>query len=529
MAKHARTARKHVKKASSPVKKGEQLADRCKFDIPSLDEALGGGLPRGSCTLISGGSGVGKTILCMEWLFNGYKRLGEPGVYITTTEPIFKAINHMKNLQFFDSDSIGPGSVHLTDLRSVMSDLNIDLSKDVLVWQDIESVLDVIKRLVEGSNAKRLALDSITAICYRLKDENVIRTFIFRLGTMLSNLNCTILLTSEVPHTSDQYSAFGVEEFISDGIIKLGIEDRGESTVRFIKLVKVRGIMFDSSPIYYRITNQGITILPRIEFSRVEEAPLKRIKSGIKGLDEMLGGGFFAGTTSLINGASGTGKSLFGVQFLLAGLKDNNRCLLINYEEEKPQIFRNVRNCLGIDLESLEKKGLIRIVCAFPEHLIYEEHLLMIRGEVEKFRPNRFVLDSLSSLEKAFPKQQIVEFTRRINSVLKSRGITSVLVNASGGMMEASAITESHLSTIPDNIILLKYVEIESVMRRFITVLKVRGSNHDKQLREYVIQKGGINVKGAFKGMQGIFSGNVHTSMESTKLLKVFKELSTGE
>ena len=497
-----------------------------KFGIGIVDTALMGGIPGGSCVLLAGGSGVGKTILAMQWLFNGYRTYQEPGIYITTTEPVFKAIANMKKFTFFDSTCINPMQVHMTDLRSIMQDLNIDYTKDAMIWQDVENILSVVKNLVEGMGAKRLVLDSVTAVCYRLKDESLIRSFIFKLGTMLSNLDCTTLLTSEVASKDKMYSPFGVEEFISDGILKLEYVPRGDSQVRALNIVKMRGTDFDPSPHYYTITGEGQTYFPRMDLVEVQDLPDARVTTGISGLDKMVMGGLFKGTTTLLTGSSGTGKSLFGIQFLQEGARAKQKGLLISYEESKAQIFKDAKSCPGVDLEQLEKAGLLRVVCRFPENLTYEEHFQLIMREIDSFKPERVVIDSLSSLEKVFSPENLIEYTRRVNFYLKRHGCTNVLINASEGIFETTALTHGHLSTIPDSIILLKYVEIKSVMKRFITILKIRGSDHDKCLREYVIENNGINVRDVFKGMQGILSGNVQHHMEQEEMIKAFRDLS---
>jgi len=502
--------------------------DVSKTGIEELDLALNGGVPKGSCVLLAGGSGVGKTILAMQWLFNGFKKFNEPGIYITTTEPVFKAVNNMRNFSFFDQTLISPLQIHMTDLRSIMQDLNIDYTKGDMSWQDVENILSIIKNLVEGMGAKRLVVDSVTAICYRLKDENLIRMFIFRLGTMLSNLNCTTMLMSEVASADQMYSPFGIEEFISDGIFKLEYINRNGTYVRSIRVVKMRGTDFDGSPHYYRITKEGYSFFSRVELKEMKDVPDVRLPTSINGLDRMLGGGLFKSTTTLLTGSSGTGKSLFGLQFLRAGLEKGERGLLLGFEEGKAQIYKNAKHCPEVDFEAFEKKGVLRVVCRFPEYLSFEEHLQLVKNEVESFKPVRVVIDSLSSLEKIFPHESLLDYTRRINYFLKWNGCTSILINADEGIFETSAITQGHLSTIPDNIILLKYVEIESSMRRFITVLKMRGSDHDKTLREYVIEKAGIHVKDSFKGIQGVFSGNVHRNVEQEEILKAFKDLSRG-
>ncbi len=511
-----------VKKTEAPLIEKPLLS---QTGIPALDEALNGGLPAGACVLLAGGSGVGKTILAMQWLFNGFKKYDEPGIYITTTEPVFKALRNLNKFAFFDQTAINPMQLHMTDLRSIMQDLNIDYTKDMMKWQDVENVLSVIKNLVEGMGAKRLVLDSVTAVCYRLKEENLIRTFIFRLGTMLSNLDCTTILTSEVASADKMYSPFGIEEFIADGILKLNYIQRGEDVTRALQIVKMRGTNFDPSPQYYVINKNGHNYFSQVKLEEVGDIPDKRLKTGILGLDKMIEGGVYQNSTTLLTGSSGTGKTVFGLKFLAEGVKEKQRCLLLNFEESKAQIYKNAKACPGIDLEKLEKEGLFRVVCRFPESLTYEEHLQLVKEEVEKFKPDRVVIDSLSSLEKGFTRDNLLGYAHKVNVFLKSHGSTNIIINASEGLFQTTGLTQGHISTIPDNIVMLKYVEIKSVMKRFITVIKVRGSDHDKRLREYVIKKDGIHVMAAFKGVQGVLTGNIQHEVAKDKMLKAFKDL----
>lgn len=527
-AKEAAAAPSKEAPAAPPALPAAKMDGINKTGIVEIDEALNGGIPTGSCVLLAGGSGVGKTILAMQWMFNGFKKYGEPAIYITTTEPVFKSINNMRKFSFFDQSIINPMQVHMTDLRGIMKDLSIDYTKDAMSWQDVENILSVIKNLVVGMGAKRLVVDSVTAICYHLRDETLIRTFIFRLGTMLSNLDCTTILTSEVTSKEKAYSPFGIEEFISDGIFKLEYIPRGDSFTRALRIVKMRGTDFDPSPLYYTITKDGHSYLAKVNLEEVKKLPDTRVKTGVIGLDEMLMGGIFQNTTTLVTGSSGTGKSMLGVQFLYEGTTKRQKGLLLSYEESKAQIFKNGKAAPGVDLEKLEKAGLIKVVCHFPEDLTYEEHLQLVRREVEDFKPERVVIDSISSLEKIFTEENLLEYTRRVNFFLKRMGCTNLLINSSEGIFETSAITRGHLSTIPDNIIMLKYVEIESAMKRFITVLKIRGSDHDKQLREYIIDKEGINVKEAFKNIQGVLSGNVRQQLGQEEMMKAFKDLAKG-
>ncbi len=494
---------------------------RCITGIPRLDSALSGGIPSGSVVLLSGASGTGKTVLGMQWLFHGACN-DEPGIYLTMTEPVTKLIRHASTLSFYDSAIIDKAGLVLEDLRNRKSFITLEKKKK-LSREDINPVIDDIKQLVSGGRARRLVLDSVTAVCRFLGDSHLIRHFIFRLGTVLGYLNCTAVLISEV-HDGG-YSAFDVEEFISDGIIHLGREKVGDDVVRALEIVKMRGVLFSPGPHYYKITEDGIKFYGQEDFD-LGEMPATRIQSGIPGLDKMLNGGIYRHTITMVRGSSGTGKSTFGLQFLLQGVKDKERVILFNYEEPATQIHRNVRESFGIDLKLLEKTGLFKLICRLPEELSILDHLDEIRRIVRQFKPTRVVVDSLSALEKALDREALLTFSKQLCLFLKRKGITSLFLSSAQTAVQGGLITETQLSTLPDNIILLSYVEIDSTMQSFIAVLKQRGSGHDKQLRQYVITRKGITIQEPFKGVQGVFSGNVQHTVDNKALLKAFSELS---
>lgn len=475
----------------------------------------------GSVVLLSGSSGTGKTVLGMQWLFHG-ARNGEPGIYLTMTEPVVKLLRHASTLSFYDSKIIDKAGFVVEDLRDRKSFITLEKRKKIS-REDINVVIDDIKDLVIGGRARRLVLDSVTAFCRFLDDRHLIRHFIFRLGTVLSYLDCTTILTSEVSKTG--YSVFEVEEFISDGIIHLDRDKIGNDVVRTMEIVKMRGVLFSPGSYHYKIDSDGIKFYEHEDFN-IGEMPDTRIKSGVPGLDKMLKGGIYHNTITMVRGSSGTGKSTLGLQFLLEGVKNKERVVLFNYEEAATQIYRNVRESLSIDLELLEKTGLFKLVCRLPEDLSILDHLDEIRRIVQQFKPTRVVIDSLSALERALDREAFLTFSTQLGLFLKRKNITSLFLSSAQMVFQGGSITETQLSTLPDNIILLSYVEIDSTMQSFIAVLKQRGSDHDKQLRQYVITGTGIKIKDPFKGVQGVFSGNVQHTVNNKALLKAFSELS---
>jgi len=500
-----------VPAAAPPIDENVQEVDRIRpTGIKELDTMLRGGFPSNATVLLAGASGCGKTILSMQWLMEGYRLYQEPGMYISLTEPINKMVKTARELSFFKPEYLTPGKVFFEDLRTILHSLKLD-NKQITV-ADIGNIVDALSDLMYQCAAKRIVIDSITAIAYQLHDEHLIRIFIHELDALLAQTKVNLLLTSEV--TGEGYSIFGVEEFISDGIIKLYREKQKEERVNRLQIVKMRGTDFDSHPASYRITKSGIRLYPRLSRDLTYHVSVKRIPTGIKGLDEMTYGGYFEGSSVLVTGSSGSGKSLLSLQFLLQGLKDGKKVMLVSFEESRDQITRNAKG-FGWDLEGFEKQGKFKLICAYPEQKYLEEHIDVIRSEIETFGANLLVIDSLSSLGNVFVEDVVRDFVSRLNGYLKEKLVTTIYTHATATLLGANQITDAHLSTITDHIIMLRYVEIQSELRHALLILKMRGSNHDKKLKEIVFTAQGLEISGEFSGLEGVLSGSTHKVSES--------------
>jgi circadian clock protein KaiC len=500
------STKSHLKKQSEEISQ-----EKSSFSNKELNDFLMGGFPKGSAILLAGSSGTGKTVFSMQWLFEGAKKFGEKGVYLTLTEPVSKVISNLKGLAFYESNLVADSKIQFIDLRSEINKKHphTGISNDPL------KLLNIVEDIVRKTGAQRLVIDSITAVCLLMQDKQTVRNLIFSLGTCFNALSCTTLLTSEVQPDDEGYSLYGVEEFISDGLLKLAHTPRKDTTMRTIQLLKLRGVELTSPLRHFRISCQGLELIPRVELTLTQDPTKRRVKTGISGLDAMSHGGLWEGSSTLISGASGTGKSLLGLQFIIEGLKKKEKCLLIVYEESLSQVYRNCQG-FGWDLKKYVDSGLLKIAVSYPEDKPLDEHLMNILKWVTP-QTKRLVIDSLSRISgTATSDQEYRDFVKRLNAYVKRLNIATIYTHTSAGLMGGDIVTQSHISTITDSIILLKYVEIMGEIRRMISLMKIRGSDHDKKLREFTITSKGFLIGKPFTGMEGLTTG-VSRSLHKTE------------
>ena len=488
--------------------------------IKEFDKLLDGGFTKGSIVLLAGSSGSGKTIFSFQWLFEGIKN-NENGIYVTLTEPLFKTLENLEKLSYYNKEAIENEKLRIVDLREVCGKEGFDQRK----------ILDFIEDEVKRTNAKRLCIDSITAIAYQLDDRAKIRAFIFALGTALATLGCTTVLTSEVSEMN-KYSKYEVEEFISDAIIRFDQINVKDELQRIMRIIKVRGRNHRSDDIYFKITKDGISVFPKLRVPLEHFSTTERISMGIPALDDMLGGGIFVGSSTFITGSPGTGKSTLGLSFLAEGLKNGEACLYAGFEESKKQVLRNAKN-FGWDFEKYEKDGLLVMRCIYPNEKHLEEHLADIRQIVERKKIKRCVVDPLSAISSAFSPDAFISFSKRLNGYLKTQEVTPLFTSASTSLIENSKDVDAHLSTLSDNIILLRYVEMQGDVQCVINIIKMRGSEHSKNLRMYNITDKGLVVGKSLEGYEGVTTGVskkiAELEKEGLELKEVIKQKEIAE
>ena len=471
--------------------------------IPGFENISHGGLPRGRTTLLAGTAGSGKTICAAQFLAEGIRRFDETGIFVTFEE---RAEDLRTNLATFGWP--------ITEWEDAGRWIFIDASplpEDEVLHAgsyDLGGLLSRVEHAVRRSGASRVALDSLAGVFSQFKDQAIVRRELQRVAAVLRGLDVTAVLTAERTHDYGPIGRFGVEEFISDNVIVLRNALEDERRRRTIEILKFRGASHERGEYPFTIIDgEAMVVFGLSGIELKQRSSDIRITSGNDALDEMCGGGFFRDSVILVSGATGTGKTLTVTQFLAGGAARGERCLLLAFEESREQLFRNASGW-GVDFERLEADGALRVVCEYPETSGLEDRLFRIRREVEAFKPNRLAVDSLSALERAGGQRGFREFVIGLTSFIKHQEIGGMFTSTTPTLFGGQSITEARISTLTDSIILLRYVETYGEMRRGLAVLKMRGSMHDKDIREFAIDGRGMHIGLPFRNVTGILAGH---------------------
>jgi circadian clock protein KaiC len=476
--------------------------------IASFDVIAKGGLPQNRTTLLSGTAGSGKTVFAMQFLAAGIADAREHGVFVTFEE---SAADIRQNMRSFGWDLEAWERTGRLAFVDASPDPGIDVIESGPF--DLGALLARVENAVRKVGAKRVSVDSLGAIFSQFSDQSIVRRELFRIASALKSMGVTAVLTAERTEDYGPVARFGVEEFIADNVMVLRNVLGEETRRRTIEILKFRGTGHQKGEFPFTIVpDGGLVVIPLSAIELKQKSSDVRITSGNPELDKMCGGGFFRDSVILVSGATGTGKTLTVTQFLNGGTAAGERCLLLAFEESREQLFRNAIGW-GFDFERMEREGRLRVVCDYPEIASLEDWLLTIQRTVTEFRPSRVALDSLSAIERVGTMKAFREFVIGLTSFIKQQEITGLFTSTTPTLMGGTSITEGHISTLTDSIILLRYVEMFGEMKRGITVLKMRGSVHDKGIREFTIDRKGMHLGRPFRNVTGILAGSpVHVS-----------------
>jgi circadian clock protein KaiC len=463
--------------------------------LPTLDAILGGGLPASSVSVLAGEPGSGKTILTLQLLFHA-ARQGKTCLYFTTlSEPAVKVIRYMQGFSFFDAALMGE--------RIIFADLGKFIRKGA------DETLTEIAAHVEQHEPDFVAIDSFRSIGELLRGTMpTMRPFVYDLANQMAGWGATTLLVGE--YVPDDFSKFA-EFAVADGIIRIGSRRQELTSVRELEILKLRGADYATGVHFFDITSNGLTIYPRVSASdSTEKAPSagERVGTGVKGLDELLDGGLPRSSSTVVQGGTGTGKTLLGLSFLVEGARHKERGVLYTLEETLDQV-RSVARGFGLDLAALEAANLLLIKYASPVELSTDRFLNEVRSEVKQLGARRVVLDSLTSMAMGIPSdRRFKEIVYSLAKHMRSAGISLVMTMESEQLLGSANLSGLGVSFIADNLIQLRYVELEGRLERAISVIKARGIKVNSELRSASIGPDGLTVSSdRFKDLRGVLSG----------------------
>lgn len=469
--------------------------------IPGFDAITMGGLPQGRPTLVAGTSGSGKTVFAAQFLAEGILR-GEPGVFVSLEEHGDDIRRIFESFEWPYEQWEAEGKLRIVDASFDPADEVVQLGTF-----DFTALIGRINYAATQLGAKRISIDSISTLFAQYDQKNVVRRELLRMTMALKRLDLTAILTAERIEEYGPVARYGVEEFVADNVLILRNVLESEKRRRTMEVLKFRAARHQKGEFPFTIVEkQGLVCLPLTAMEMMQGSDDVRVPSGNDTLDTMTGGGYFRDSVILVSGATGTGKTLMVTEFINAGAERGDRCLLFAFEESNAQLNRSAR-AWGVDYGRHQEAGNLKIVTVYPESKGLEDHLVDIKQQIDEFQPDRVALDSLSALERVGTTRGAREFVLAVTSYVKERRVPGLFTSTSANLLGGGSVTEHHVSTITDTIVLLRYVEVDAEVRRSIVVLKMRGSPHDKAIREFLISGEGMTIGEHFTAVRGILAG----------------------
>ena len=479
---------------------------KARTGVPGLDEITGGGLPLGRPTLVCGSAGCGKTLLATEFLVRGATEYGEPGVFMAFEETPEELTQNVRSLGF-DLDKL------VRQKKLVLDFVRVERNEIEETGEyDLEALFIRLNAAIDSIGAKRVVLDTIETLFSGLQNEGILRAELRRLFRWLKDKGVTAIVTGE--RGDGTLTRRGLEEYVSDCVILLDHRVTDQVSTRRMRIVKYRGTTHGTNEYPFLIDEDGFTVLPVTSLALQHEVSNERISTGIPRLDTMLGGqGFYRGSSILVSGTAGTGKTSIAAQVVQAACDRGERCLYFAFEESPGQLARNMRS-IGLDLSKCVNRGLLEIHSSRASFYGLELHLAMIHKTVEKAKPSIVVLDPIGALIQAGTRRDANAMVIRLIDFLKVRQITAVMTNLTSGG-EALERTEIDISSIVDTWLLLRDIELGGERNRAMYVLKSRGMSHSNQLREFLLTEHGFDLLDPYIGPEGVLTGSSRVSLEA--------------
>ena len=474
--------------------------------IEGLDEITGGGLPRGRPTLVCGSAGCGKTLLAMEFLVRGATEFGEPGVFVAFEETPGELAQNVRSLGFDLEQLQEQKKIALDYVRVERSE--IEEAGDY----DLEGLFIRLGLAIDSVGAKRVVLDTIEVLFSGLSNAAILRAELRRLFRWLKDKGVTAVITGE--RGDGKLTRQGLEEYVSDCVILLDHRVADQVSTRRLRVVKYRGSAHGTNEYPFLIDEDGITVMPITSLSLQHEVSDERVPTGIPRLDTMLtGGGYYRGSTVLVSGTAGSGKSSVAAHFANAACRRGERCLYFAFEESPGQIVRNMRS-IGQDLQPWVQKGLLKFQASRSNQFGLEMHLASIHKLVQTYDPQAVVIDPISNLSQAGNRAEATAMLTRLIDYLKLKRITAVmtcLTDAKNGLER----TDADVSSLVDTWLLLRDIELSGERNRAMYILKSRGMAHSNQIREFLLTSEGIDLADVYLGADGVLTGSARQAQEA--------------
>ncbi len=478
--------------------------------IKGLDDITGGGLPKGRPSLVSGGPGCGKTLFAMEFVARGISEYNEPGVFVAFEEKTEDLRRNFLSLGF-DLGGMVAGK------KLALDHIALDRSEIEETGEyDLEGLFIRLGDLIDMVGAERVAIDTLEALFSGFSNEAILRSEVRRLFLWLKDRGVTAVVTGE--RGDGTITKYGLEEYVADCVITLDHRVINQIATRRLRIVKYRGSNHGTDEYPFLISADGISVLPITSLSLTHSASEERISSGIPRLDTMLGGrGYYRGSSILVSGDAGTGKTSIAAKFAEAACMRREKCLYFTFEESQSQLQRNMKS-IGIDLEPWSKKGTLVFHAVRPTAYSLEMHLSMMLSLIQKVSPSVVILDPISNLYPVGDDIQVRSMLMRLVDYIKTLQITGLfthLTNGSASGAYAIEPTQTHVSSLMDTWISLKNVEGNGERNRIFSIAKARGLPHSNQIREFVLSDGGIDLLDVYRGGGAVLFGTARTAQDS--------------
>lgn len=478
---------------------------KCTTGIPGLDEITGGGLPKGRPTLVCGGAGCGKTLMGIEFLVRGAMLHNEPGVFLAFEETAEELAQNVRSLGFDLDDLIEKKKLAVDFIYIERNEI------EETGEYDLEGLFIRLDHAINSIGAKRVVLDTLETLFSGLSNVAILRSELRRLFRWLKVKGVTSVITAE--RGEGALTRHGLEEYVSDCVLLLDHRVEGQISTRRLRVVKYRGSAHATNEFPFLIDEDGVSVLPITSLQLQHKASIERISSGVPALDAMLGGqGFFRGSSVLVSGTAGVGKTSLSCHAADACCQRDERCLFIAFEESEAQLLRNMRS-IGLDLEPWVKKGLLRFQVARPTKNGLEMHLASIHKQVEAFQPHLVIVDPITSFLSSGTDTEASSMMVRLVDYLKSGQITALLTNLNhaGSVLEQTNVA---ISSLIDTWLLLRDIEFNGERNRGLYILKSRGMAHSNQIREFPLTEKGIQLTEVYLGPEGVLTGSARLSQE---------------